>query len=96
MTWKEQLLDHGRKLGRRTLEHPTGVGIEFEDGHDVFWILPGEVTATLEVPAAGPESTEQMGLGTGRRGQHLACGGSIADKNCPGDRRHLRSHQGLH
>lgn len=32
-----------------------GIGIEFGDGCDVFWLLPGEVTSTIPVPPDGLE-----------------------------------------
>lgn len=54
MSWRDEILAYGRSLGREVHESPLGVGIDFEDGCDAFWILPGEVFSTVEVPPEGP------------------------------------------
>lgn len=54
MDWRREILDHGAALGRATYEDPIGVGVDFEDGCDAFWVLPAEVTSTLPVPPVGP------------------------------------------
>ena len=58
MDWREQFAAHGEALGRVVYRDP--VGVEFKDGCDVFWVLPGEVISTIEVPAEGPESIEKL------------------------------------
>src|SRR5712671_1032894 len=60
MDWKERVCSHAAAQGRPVYESPFGIGLEFEDGFDVFWILPGEVTATLPVPPGGPTSAEDL------------------------------------
>src|SRR5438046_1642040 len=60
MDWKQRLLSHAAALGRASYEDAAGVGIEFGDGCDVFWVLPGEVTSTVPVPVAGPQSVEPL------------------------------------
>jgi hypothetical protein len=60
MNWREQLRAYAATAGREIHENPLGVGVEFEDGCDVFWILPGEVTSTLPVPLDGPTSVDDQ------------------------------------
>lgn len=60
MDWRQRLLAHGQAVGRTTYEDALGVGIEFEDGCDVFWVLPGEVMSTVPVPAEGPSAPEDL------------------------------------
>ena len=52
MDWRQRLLDHAATLGRDVYDSPLGVGIDFGDGCDAFWVLPGEVTSTVPAPAA--------------------------------------------
>lgn len=49
--WRQAILERAAALGRPTYQDALGIGIEFEDGCDVFWVLPGEVTSTFPVPA---------------------------------------------
>lgn len=60
MDWRQPLLAHARSLGRPVYEHALGIGIDFEDGFDAFWVLPGEVTSTFAVPAEGPASVQEL------------------------------------
>ena len=70
MSWREQILAEARALGRVTHDAPLGVGIDFGDGGDVFWTLPGEVTSTVPAPAEGPGSVAEI-LDEYRRIDHL-------------------------
>ncbi|MHC5542422.1 hypothetical protein ACYOEI_29720, partial [Singulisphaera rosea] len=58
MSWQEQLVAFSRQRNRPTISTEGGVGIEFGDGCDVFWILPGEVTSS--VPIRGPQPDVAM------------------------------------
>ena len=60
MDWRQTLLDRARALGRPVHEHAPGIGIDFEDGYDAFWVLPGEVTSTYPLPAEGPASVQEL------------------------------------
>src|SRR5688572_20870601 len=60
MDWRQQLLNYGNSLGRATYDDALGVGVEFEDGNDAFWALPGEVFSTVPVPEEGPASAEEF------------------------------------
>jgi hypothetical protein len=60
MDWKSPIRARAASTGRALYESPLGLGIDFPDGCDAFWILPGEVTSTLPVPAAGPESVDNL------------------------------------
>lgn len=52
MSWQEQLVAYSRQRDRPSILAAGGVGIEFGDGCDAFWVLPGEVTSS--VPVRGP------------------------------------------
>lgn len=49
MSWQESL----KSLGPWH-ESPLGIGINFSDGFDTFWVLPGEPLSSLPVPKEGP------------------------------------------
>lgn len=49
MTWQDTLIAHAQSNGRAAYSSEAGVGIEFGDGSDAFWVLPGEPTSTLEL-----------------------------------------------
>lgn len=57
---KEILRRHAESLGRAVYDSELGIGIEFGDGCDAFWVLPGEVISTVAVPAEGPESVDDL------------------------------------
>jgi hypothetical protein len=54
MRWREAFTEHAARLGRRSFDSPMGLGIEYADTFDAFWILPGENMSTVHLPPAGP------------------------------------------
>jgi hypothetical protein len=60
MDWRDPFRNFGNASGRELHESPLGIGLAFEDGCDVFWILPGEVTSTVPVPPEGPSSPDEL------------------------------------
>lgn len=51
-----QLAAAWRGQGRGVYEVPAGVGVEFDDGNDAWWVLPGEPSSSVDVSrASGPE-----------------------------------------
>jgi len=60
MDWRQRLHDHARTLRRDVYDGTLGIGIDFEDGCDAFWVLPGEVTSTVPVPAGGPGDVDAL------------------------------------
>src|SRR3954453_12107386 len=57
MNWRERLTAHALEREAPAIKIPGGVGIEFSDGCDVFWMLPGEVTSSLPVVGDEPDAT---------------------------------------
>ena len=57
MNWRERLTAHALERKAPAINIPEGVGIEFSDGCDVFWVLPGEVTSSLPVVEDEPDAT---------------------------------------
>ena len=52
-----QLAAAWRAQGRRVYEVPAGVGVEFDDGNDAWWVLPGEPSSSVDVsPDAGTDA----------------------------------------
>ena len=47
MPWKLELQRLAEEGGFVTLAAEDGLGIEFSDGADVLWMIPGDVTSTL-------------------------------------------------
>lgn len=60
MDWKDRIRAHAATTGRALHESPVGLGLDFADGCDAFWILPGEVASTLPVPPDGPTSVDDL------------------------------------
>jgi hypothetical protein len=56
MDWHEEVAQFASAKRLLLVTASSGVGIEFSDGCDVFWILPGETTSTLPVLAEGPNN----------------------------------------
>ena len=52
MTWPERFAAYALERKLTAVIAAEGVGIEFTDGCDAFWVLPGEVTSSLPVLAA--------------------------------------------
>ena len=57
MDWRERLTAHALERNAPAINIPGGVGIEFSDGCDVFWVLPGEVASSLPVVEDEPDAT---------------------------------------
>lgn len=55
MDWRDKVVRFAGERGLSALMVPEGVGLEFTDRCDVFWLLPGEFASTRPVPAQGPE-----------------------------------------
>ena len=47
MSWKDAITAYGKEHDREIHDSDMGMGIEFEDGCDAFWILPGEIFSTF-------------------------------------------------
>lgn len=60
MSWREALLEYSRAHKRQVWEFAEGIGIEFSDGCDAFWILPGEPSSTVPLP--DPEAVQPTDL----------------------------------
>lgn len=60
MTWRDDIISFAAQQNRRTILVDGGIGIEFGDGCDVCWILPGEVTTTLAVDGAEPRDVKSL------------------------------------
>lgn len=54
MPWDQTLREYARTKRRIVHESPLGLGLDYEDGYDAFWVLPGEPMSTIFVPADGP------------------------------------------
>lgn len=52
MDWQRRFLEYAESRGRNTFTSELGIGIEYEDGCDAFWVLPGEVMSTIELPGS--------------------------------------------
>lgn len=63
MSWRERFAAYAYALERKlpAVSTAEGMGVEFTDGCDAFWVLPGEVTSSLPVLAAEPEVTALIG-----------------------------------
>jgi hypothetical protein len=55
MTWRERIVAHAHRRSLPAVTVAEGVGVEFTDGCDVCWLLPGEVTSTVPVATAEPD-----------------------------------------
>lgn len=60
MSWQDHIRARAASTGRALHESSFGLGLDFADGYDAFWILPGEVTSTLPVPPDGPTSIDDL------------------------------------
>ena len=61
MSWREQLAAYALERELPALIAAEGVGIEFTDECDAFWVLPGEVTSSLPVLAREHDVTALIG-----------------------------------
>lgn len=52
--WKEEIKVYAAALGRAVWDNDFGIGIDFQDGCDAFWILPGEITSTVPLSSDEP------------------------------------------
>ena len=57
---KEQLQRLASDEEYKTIDVEAGLGIEFSDGFDVFWVLPGEVTSTIDIDPEQPIDAETI------------------------------------
>jgi|GEM_PF-6975763 len=46
--WKDELRAFAKARNLEVYESDLGLGIEFQDGCDAFWVLPGEVMSTVD------------------------------------------------
>jgi hypothetical protein len=60
MDWRQRVVRFAAERGVSALVVPEGVGLEFTDRCDLFWMLPGEFASTAPVPARGPEDLESL------------------------------------
>ena len=51
MNWMDSISALAIAAGKSVIRSGSGIGIEFSDGNDVFWLLPDEVMSTVPVPA---------------------------------------------
>ncbi|WP_165228558.1 hypothetical protein [Aquisphaera insulae] len=56
MNWRAQLEAYAVREDRPVLSVPEGVGLEFSDGNDVFWMLPGEATSSTWIAETEPNA----------------------------------------
>lgn len=49
MDWRKTLLDFARVNGLPVWEFDEGIGVDFSNECDAFWVLPGEM-ASLKLP----------------------------------------------
>ena len=61
MSWRERFVEYASSRKLSAVITVEGVGIEFTDGCDVFWLLPGEVTSSLPVLAGEHDVTALIG-----------------------------------
>ena len=60
MHWKQALAQHARKLDREIHDVKAGLGIEFQDEGDVFWVLPEEPNSTVACPDGVPPTADEL------------------------------------
>ena len=65
MGWREQILEYAEANSCTTIVDAAGVGLVYDDGCDVFWILPGEPGSTL--PLDSDDGIDPTGTTTIRR-----------------------------
>ena len=61
MNWRERIATYGLEWKLPAVITAKGVGIEFRDGCDAFWVLPGEVTSSLPVDALEDDVASLIG-----------------------------------
>jgi hypothetical protein len=61
MSWQERLVAYTSERNLSFVIVAEGVGIEFADGCDAFWVLPGEVTSSVLVRETQPDVTWLIG-----------------------------------
>src|SRR5437879_812712 len=61
MDWRERFAAYALERGLPAEITAGGVGIEFSDGCDAFWVLPGEVTSSVSIPAGEPDVAALIG-----------------------------------
>ena len=61
MSWHEQFAAYARHRNLPAVVTAEGVGIEFTDGCDAFWVLPGEVASSIPVRARDPDVAALIG-----------------------------------
>jgi hypothetical protein len=54
MDWRDQVSAYAAVHQRQLYSSDLGLGIEFQDGCDAFWMLPGELHSTVPMDAAEP------------------------------------------
>ncbi|MGC8639536.1 MAG: hypothetical protein ACP5XB_06615 [Isosphaeraceae bacterium] len=52
MSWRERFAAYAFEWKLPAVMTAAGVGIEFTDGCDAFWVLPGEITSSIPVRSA--------------------------------------------
>ena len=87
MSWRESVYGYCQTNGLEIFDHEQGIGIEFRDGFDAFWILPGEPLSTVPIPLEGPTDLQSVFAEfervDGIRYQYLHCWGHHAgDQLC--------------
>ena len=55
MSWRDRFAAYALQKTVAACITAEGVGLEFTDGCDAFWVLPGEVTSSIPVPAGEPD-----------------------------------------
>ncbi|MEZ6072171.1 MAG: hypothetical protein R3C10_18415 [Pirellulales bacterium] len=54
MRWRESVRAHAESRGRKVYESALGIGIEFQDKSDAFWLLPGEPMSSVDFSLSVP------------------------------------------
>ena len=60
MHWVESISALATAAGKSVIRTGAGIGIEFSDSNDVFWLLPGEVTSAVPVSAAADVDVDAL------------------------------------
>ena len=58
--WLDDLISRATRRRLSATRVAGGVAIEFSDGCDAFWVLPGEVLSTLDLPGGVPVDAEHV------------------------------------